>query len=588
MRFLLWEQNRIEETILPAYPHLTRAEIDAVLYEASDFAENTLGACYQLADEEECWLDKEGGVHIPSCYSGLLQAFRSRWGKILRPHDHGGLGLPPVVQYMVLELFMGAHPAFMTYVGFNGPALQLLARSGTPEQVRQFSGALSEFLWSACLCITEVDAGSDLSRISATAYKQGDGSYLLEGEKRFISAGMHELTANIIYFVLARCVNGPKGMMGLSCFIVPRYLVDAHGQVAGDNHVRCHEVVAKMGLKGCANTHLRFGASGPCQGLLLGGRENVGLLQLLSMMNPARISTGIYALGMAGSAYLHSLHYAKHRVQGKRFDLSLSPAAVSLPIIEHPDIQRMLLHMKAVTEGCRALVARLGMAESVVATDQERALMDLFTPLVKAYCSDQAWRVAELAIQIHGGNGYLRRYPIEQYARDCKVLAIWEGTNHIQAQFLLRDRLGMGVRATKFSNAFRAVFELALVNLCENSALANEVEELKKTYGTWNSSLAYLGSLVRQGHMLVVPAGANTFLEMTAELVIGWQLLEAAACAYKVLNTRGENPAEHEFYDGKVAVARFFIGTVLPLTQAKERALRYLGSTPTHAVPLFS
>ena len=302
IRFVIWQQNQTETCLKSDYPWLTRERVDTLLEEAANFASNVLSASYQEADRQECFLDAAGEVQVPECYRALLARFREEWGVRLKPYEQGGLGLPPLIQYAVLEMFMGAHPAFMTYVGFNGPALQLLTRFGTAQQLERYGPPLAEYRWTSSLCITEAEAGSDLSRITAQAERQEDGRYLIRGEKRFISAGMHSLTENMVWFVLARIKDGPSGVLGLSCFIVPRF------EGGKDNQVRCSEVVRKMGLKGCANTHLRFGEQGPCYGYLMGERENIGLVQLLSMMTPARISTGIYALGMASSAYLNALN----------------------------------------------------------------------------------------------------------------------------------------------------------------------------------------------------------------------------------------------------------------------------------------
>lgn len=584
LRFVIWEQNRFEENLTIDYPHLTRASIDQVLEEAAAFAQGLLAASYQQADRQACWMDEQGQVHVPESYPSLLAAFRQTWAERLRPQDQGGLGLPPLIQYAVLEMFMGAHPAFMTYVGFNGPAIQLLTRYGTPEQLAEYRPPLSEFRWTSCLCITEAEAGSDLSRLVTQAERQSDGRYLIRGEKRFISAGMHSLADNILYFVLARVNGGPQGMLGLSCFIVPQF------DRGNDNQVRCREVVQKMGLKGCANTHLQFGETGPCYGYLMGGKENIGLVQLLSMMTPARISTGIYALGMASSAYLNALDYARNRVQGKQFDRAMSSSAPSLPIIAHPDIRRMLSKMKAQTEGCRALLGKLGKAETdyrsalhrgeKTAAEQHLAFFELLTPLVKAYCSHEAWNVAENAIQVLGGNGYLSQYPVEQYARDCKVLSIWEGTNHIQAQFLLRDKLGMGLQETHAMRELRTRLNAFIAQAQHEAELAPLMQALLDMLQTLESTLAELGEVVRQGELLSVPACANVMLEIVAELITGWCLVEAAYYA--------RTSTDPVLRAGKLATARYFIFMVLPLSRAKAQQVTYLTQTDSVVNAAFS
>lgn len=264
------------------------------------------------------------------------------------------------------------------------------------------------------------------------------------------------------YFVLARTDPAQTGMVGLSCFLVPRYRLDADGRPSIDNGIRTREVVQKMGFRGCANTLLTFGEEVPTEAYLLGEFEGRGLQQLMVMMKPARISTGIFALGLASLAYETAHAYAQTRVQGKQFDQSMSARAPSLPIAEHPDVRRMRLEMAGYTMGCRALIARLGHDETVLAdaTADPQArktaedLAEVLLPLVKAYTSDSAWRVCETAIQTMGGAGYTRDYPAQQAARDCKVLSIWEGTNHIQSLFLLRDKLGLCLRSQRLDTVF--------------------------------------------------------------------------------------------------------------------------------------
>jgi len=588
IQFLLWEQKRIQDTLLPHYPHLTQEKINKILSEAAEFSENILSENYQTADNQECFLDEKGVVHTPEGYDKLLKEFQSFWGGLVRPGDEDSL--PHVVHYALLELFLGANPSFMPYIGFNSLAAELLNTYGTQEQTLKYNEYLNAYRWGSCLCTTEASAGSDLSQLSMSATKQEDGRYLIEGEKRFISAGMHELTDNIVYFILARTSDAPKGMGGLSCFIVNRYGLDESGNPTIDNHVKCEEVVTKMGLRGLANTHLSFGKNGACYGELLGERENIGLTQLLAkMMTPARISTGIYALGMASSAYLNALDYAKIRIQGKRFDLSMSAKAPSLPIVEHPDVQRMLLDMKASTEGCRAIISTLGMLESEHHThyvlngnelprgqiSDETAVFDILSPVIKAYCSDEAWKTAETAIQVYGGNGYLRKYPAEQYARDSKILSIWEGTNHMQSQFLLRDKLGMGVSETKYLKAFDKYFNQALDTLLTEPSLQNEAKLLLSTYNSFRDALTYIGDRVRQGKIMAVPSCSNLVLDMLAEIIVAWQLLEAANIAQQKLI---EADNEAQFYQSKIKTAKHFVNTVLPLTHSKPKTLEYLSN----------
>jgi len=589
IQFLLWEQKKVQDTILPHYSKWTKEKIDQLLQEAAHFSENVLGSTYKIADEQECWQDERGAVHIPDGYDMLLKEFKEKWAYLFHPSAE--VGLPHIVHYLLLEMFLGANPSFMPYIGFNSLAVELLLTYGTKAQQNLYNERLYSYDWSSCLCTTEADAGSDLSRLTMMATKQDDGTYLLEGEKRFISAGMHDLTDNIVYFVLARTHDAPAGMAGLSCFIINRYGLDNKGKATIDNHVRCEEVVSKMGLKGLANTHLSFGKNGKCHAMLLGETEHIGLTQLIKkMMTPARVSTGIYALGMASSAYLNAFNYAHQRIQGKRFDLSMSARAPSLAIAEHPDVQRMLLEMKASTEGCRALIATLGTLESTHkiktskagielpkgSVSNEMALFDIFSPVIKAYCSDQSWKTAETAIQVYGGNGYLRKYPAEQYARDCKILSIWEGTNHMQAQFLLRDKLGMGLSETKYLKVLDDSLQMAITVFEQQGNWQRECHLLKESYIGFRTALQHLGAKVRTGGILAVPASANIVLDMLAEILTAWQLLDAANCAQQQCTLLSKDDNDYDFYQNKINAALFFINTTLPVTMSKPKTIEYL------------
>jgi acyl-CoA dehydrogenase len=350
MRFLLWEQLRLQDA-LPLQDIEARESIEQVLDQVRIFAEGAMTENYAQADEQEAYLDAAGVVRTPASFEMLLARYRE---------IHHSWDSPPspvvgieseVIQNLIIEMLAGSNPSFVTYVGFNGPAQTLLNAFGSEHLKARYGPPLHKFDASACLCITEKAAGSDLTQIGCTAHRQGDGNYLMAGHKWLISAGMHELTRNIYYFVLARTRAEQGGMLGLSCFLVPRYLLDAQGHPSIDNGVRCREVVRKMGLRGCANTHLEFGEDRPTQAFLLGELEGRGLQQLMIMMTPARLCTGIYALGLAASACESARRYAETRIQGKRFDQSMSTQAQSLPICAHPDIYRMRLDMLAVTNG---------------------------------------------------------------------------------------------------------------------------------------------------------------------------------------------------------------------------------------------
>jgi len=577
LEFFLWELKRVHETqcgVAP-FPELTRAQADALLDEAFAFAAR-LGESYQASDREGCRLEDDGSVTLPAAYAELWPEYVRDWvrfqrhAEALRPGQLPA-GLPTTLMQVILELFMGANPSFMTYGGFCAPAAKLIARHGTPHQKALLLDRIRSYEWDACFCATEKDAGSDITAVRTLGLEQPDGSYDIRGEKVYISAAMHQLTPNTVYFVLGRSDDKTADSFAMSCFLVPKYWVEEDGTLV-DNHVRCIKVEDKMGLRGCANTHLVFGSGGRTRGMLLGDRKNVGLLQFAPLMSEARMGTGLFGLGLASAAYLHSLEFARNRVQGRRIENAVATAAPRVAIIEHADVQRMLLEMRSKVEGCRGLLGKLtrcaaelhtGRAAGLPADTLARTerLLKLYTPLVKAYISDQAWRVCELAIQVHGGIGYIRDLPIEQYARDVKILSIWEGTNYIQAQDLVREKLAFGrdpVVMDQLGEDLRAF--LAGVP----AGLRAEAEAVDAAFAAVKWTLGAIGDWVRDRELQRVAQHATRFLEMLAQVVVAWSLLEAAAVASQALQAPALADDEREFYTGKLATARYFIHNCLP------------------------
>ena len=589
--FFLWEQFPEHEALLQAGPHRdwTRERYAQVLQHALGFA-GRLGRAYQASDREGCALDDAGGVRVPSAYPALWHEFRSHWviGKSAdgTPQDAADPIkpiLPPLLAQVVYEMFMGANPSFMTYGGFSRPASKILHRAGTPEQKAAFFEKLHVQEWDACFCASEPQAGSDVTCVTTLGTPLEGDVYAIVGEKRFISAGMHQLTHNTLYFVLGRVAGDNVGPFSLSCFVVPKYRIGADGS-RSSNHVECLRLEDKMGLNGCANTHLRFGHAGPTWGHLLGNRKNVGLLQLMPLMSEARMSTGLFALGMASSAYHHSLRYARSRVQGRPFDRVSDAKADRVRIIEHLDVQRMLLEMKSKVEGCRGLLGKMSMQyarqlairESAEpderAYDRAQRLIQFYVPIVKAYVSDQAWRICELAIQVHGGVGYTKDVPVEQYARDVKVMSIWEGTNYIQSQDLLRDKLSFG-RDSRTIRYFCEDVE-AFLDGTDEPGLADEFARLREALAHCVASLDVLGAVVKGGQMTAVSQFSTRLLEMLAETALGWILLEAATVAKRALRRLEAGDPKADFCLGKVDSARFFVHNILPGVASKAGILR--------------
>ncbi len=531
-----------------------------------------------LQDREGCVLIDERTVRLPKSFESLFDEYKKNWVS-----EENSSNIPSVITQTITEIFMGANPAFMTYVGFSIPSAQLIERFGTKSQKTMFNQKLRALKWTACLCLTEPQAGSDVSAINTIAAKQEDGTYLLTGEKILISAGMHQLTDNTIYFVMGK-VNKSDSTYGLCCFIVPKFWISEKG-TAEFNQITCQSLADKMGFNGCANAHLLFGKSGPCRALLLGEKENVGLIQFMTLMNQARISTGIYALGMASSAYLNSVDYARNRIQGKLFTESFNQKSQRVPIIQHYDVQKMLLEMKSKVEGCRALIARLlyydSLAHHFLNTPSEEnknksfyydSLVSLLTPIVKAYTSDEAWRICELAIQVHGGQGYTRSFPVEQYARDVKVLSIWEGTNYIQSQYLIRDKLSLG----RDSKIFKIYLQEAegILHKSENQAeFQNEIREIRDSIKLLELTLQAFSEWMKKGRMLNISGYSTIFLKIMAKCTLALLHLEAATISCTQLKLKSIDEEDEKFYKGKIISARFYIWNILPTIKQESQSI---------------
>lgn len=603
--FFLWEQSPLGSCLGRApFESMDRACIDALLDRAQAFAVK-LAAAYRASDREPARRADDGSVRIPEAFAALWSEFRRDWSWVRRLGEQAtvagtaGEGVPPLVVQVISEMFMGANPSFMTYGGFTAFALRLIEHHGTESQRQLFTGKLSSDEWDACYCATETQAGSDLTAIATLAEPLGGDVYAITGHKRYITAGMHPLTENTVGVVIARVKAPQQRAFSLSCFLVPWRWPEAGGGLS-HNHVECDHVEDKMGFNGCANTHLVFGRSGATRGYLLGNRPDVALPQLITLMRGARISTGQFGLAMASSAYLHSLRHARGRIQGRRFTESADASAPKVPIVEHLDVQRMLLEMRSKVEGCRGLIGKLvghlthierliaeqaeeapaDPAAARGAIDRHRKMVLLYTPLIKAYVSDEAWRIATTAIQVHGGLGYLRDAPVEQYARDIKVLSIWEGTNYMQAQDLLRDKLNYGRQSTLL-RYFEEDIRGFLAQGGRWPTLAAEFDALTAALFALGSALDHVRVLAERGEFLVISQFCTRFFEIFAEVVLGWVLLESATVASERLAQLSDDDGERPFYLGKLKSARFYIHNSLRAVAVKADTLRCSDQTFT-------
>jgi alkylation response protein AidB-like acyl-CoA dehydrogenase len=579
-RFVLYEYLGIDRLLgYEAYAGFSPESIEQLMQKAWALAHDELAPSLQDGDRTGCVRSDEG-VKVPaSFHSGWRALSKGGWLGLGSSPEFGGMGAPQVVKGLIEELFVGANLSLHLTGGLTTGNARLIETFADDDLRRLFVSKLYGGRWSGTMCLTEAEAGSDVGWLTTRAAPLADSDdpriYAIQGKKRFITGGDHDLAENIIHLVLARIEGDPAGSRGVSLFIVPKIWVNPDGGLAGSNDVQCIGLEEKMGVHGSPTCALRFGQNGSCRGFLL-GRARSGLMQMFQLMNEARLYTGLMGMSLAASAYDAARAYAARRVQGPPF---YDKGAGRLPIIRHPDVRRMLMNLKAGTEAMRALIAHTyymldRSRHEPDDTSRQRAQrqVDLLTPVVKAYCTDFSYSLIRDAIQVMGGNGYCQGYPAEQLARDCKVLSVWEGTNYIQAQDLVRRKLpqddGLAVKETLHEvNNFIKKFQRH-PDLKKDFAILKRVHRLVSEYPARFRAYA-------QGELKeLVPLNATRFLENLAEMFMGRIMLEQAIIAAERLHHAQAPPQDTAFYRGKVASARYFCRNIMPKAFARYVALQ--------------
>ncbi len=591
-KFVLWEQLGIEKLhTFPRYRDFDRDTLEMVIDQAARFAEQELAPANAEGDRVGCRYE-QGHVYAPACFRGLLHKFREAgWVNLSSDPEVGGQGLPYAVTTAVNEFFMGANFSFCSYPMLAFGAGHLIESFGTPAQKDRFMRKMYSGQWGGTMCLTEPQAGSALADIKTVAKPAGD-HYLLSGTKMFITSGDHDLMENIVHTVLARIEGAPPGVKGLSLFIVPKIRVNEDGSLGEPNDVSCGGIEHKIGLHGSATCVLTFGENGDCHGYLLGG-EHQGLQCMFQLMNEARIEVGLQGVAQSSAAYLNALAYAKERIQGVDVRCLKDPHAPRVEIIKHPDVRRNLLTAKAHVEGMRALLLYtaylIDLSHSVEDKEERERYhnrVELLTPICKAYCSDTAFRMIEVAVQIFGGYGVCSEYPVEQYLRDCKIASIYEGTNGIQALDLLGRKIGM-----KGGQVFMELME-EIGTFARSKegrpGLDGACKELLLAKDKVVETMMHMGMLNMSGDLLYPVLNASPFLMMCGTVMIGYLLLWQASVAWEKLygaHQRGAEPdkqqgfglvegtTEAAFYSGKIEAARFFAFNILPQVESTYKAI---------------
>ncbi len=564
LRFVLTELLADEDLdSLPGYDEFSPDLVDAILDEAGKFCQTVLFPLNRSGDEEGCRYEN-GVVRTPKGFKEAYSQFaQGGWTGLTGDPDFGGQDAPNTVANAVQELVCSSNLAFGIYPGLTSGAYHAIHAYGTDEQKSTYLPKLIDGSWTGTMCLTEPHCGTDLGLVKTRAVKNGDGSYKLTGTKIFISAGEHDLTDNIVHLVLARMPDAPEGIKGISMFLVPKFLPNEKGEAGPRNGVMCSGIEHKMGINASATCVLNFDEA---TGFLV-GKPNKGMRAMFTMMNAARLAVGIQGLGVAESAYQGAIAYARERLQGRALKGPAHPDQAADPIIVHPDVRRMLLTMRAYTEGARALVAwvsaKLDVSrrhEDAQAARDADDFVSLLTPVVKAMLTDLGSDVANLGVQVLGGHGYIRENGMEQYVRDARICQIYEGTNGVQAMDLIGRKLPahMGRSLRQF---FHPVAEY-IDDHSDDEELAPYIGPLAKAFGRLQRATAVIAQRGLKDPDQAA-AVASDYLRLFG--LVAFAYLWARMAALALPRIEEENA---RFYRAKLDTARFFMDRLLPQSGA--------------------
>lgn len=549
----------------PRFADHNRETFDAALATARGIAEELFAPHNRKNDEHEPQYVDGAAQLIPEVKPALEAFIEAGFLNATRDFEVGGMQLPNLLSQACFAHFQSANAGTASYAMLTMGASNLIESFGSEEQKARFLAPMIEGRYFGTMALTEPHAGSSLSDIRTRAEPQADGTYRLKGNKIFISGGDQPISENIVHMVLAKLPDAPPGVKGISLFIVPKFLVNDDGSLGKRNDVILAGLFHKMGWRGTTSTALNFGDNGECVGYLV-GKPHHGLSYMFQMMNEARIGVGMGAIMLGYAGYLYSLDYARNRPQGRHAD-GKDPSSPQIPIIQHTDVRRLLLTQKAYVEGAFDLglyAARLFDDTQTLADDNARQqaheLLDLLTPIVKSWPSEFCLKANELAIQVLGGHGYTREYPVEQYYRDNRLNPIHEGTHGIQSLDLLGRKLAQN------NGAGLKQLNRLMNETCQRAAAHNELDALRQPLEQLltrlsSVTLALLGDLM-QGKVAQALANSALYLNSFGHAVIGWRWLEQAIRAQEGL--ANGNAADTEFYKGKLQAARFFLTWEVP------------------------
>ena len=544
---------------LPGYEDVSEDLVNTILDEADKFASQVLSPLNWSGDQAGC-VYQDGAVQTPEGFKQAYQQYsEAGWISLAANTDFGGQGLPLSLATPVNEMWHSANMAFMLCPMLTAGAIEAIEHHATPEQQAIYLPPLISGQWAGTMNLTEPSAGSDLSAVSTKAVPEGD-HFRIIGTKIYITYGEHDFTENIIHLVLARLPDAPPGVKGISLFIVPKWLINQGGILGARNDVRCLSIEHKLGIHASPTAVMAFGEKTGAIGYLV-GEANRGLEYMFTMMNNARLAVGLEGVAIAERAYQHAAHYAKERVQGR-----IAGRSEKLPIVHHADVQRMLMRMKTQTEAMRAL-AYLAAAQSdfaqkhpdQVIREASQLRVDLLTPIVKAWCTEQAIEITSLGIQVHGGMGYIEETGAAQYLRDARITSIYEGTTGIQAI----DLLGRKIVRDEGAEACRLLAEIQACATDLSSSSSIQLQQIATDLQKAVQSLSKALDWVLHEHAtnpLATLTGAYPLLQCFGFVCGGWLMAKAAFVSEGILQTDASNA----FALQKIASATFYSQAILP------------------------
>ena len=564
MRFVLKHVVGLDQVNkLPGWEDMTEDVVDAILEEASKLASEVLSPLNSIGDRVGAQF-KDGVVTMPAGFKeAYWQYVKAGWGNIMSPTDFGGQGLPHLMATPVEEMWGAANLAFKLCPMLTQGAIEAISHVGPDELRQRYLPKMVSGEWTGTMNLTEPQAGSDLSLVRTKATPQADGSFLLKGQKIFITYGEHDLTENIIHLVLARIDGAPEGVKGISLFVVPKFMPNADGSNGARNDVKCVSIEHKMGIHASPTAVMLYGEKDGAVGYLV-GEAHRGLEYMFIMMNAARLSVGLEGVAVAERAYQRALAWSRERLQGKPIGVQ---GAKTAPIVQHPDVKRMLLTMKSLTEAMRALAywtsAILDRARSHTDEGERRrcqAMVDLLIPVVKGWSTENGIEIATLGIQVHGGMGYIEETGAAQHLRDARITTIYEGTTGIQANDLVGRKVGREQGRTAF----------ALI--AEMEALAAELPKQKNVHlatiaDRFSSAVARLKEATQwiveiyPTNPAAVAAGSVYYLKLMGITCGGWMMARSALIAAQQLEA---HEGDQAYLRGKLLTARFYGDHILP------------------------